>query len=83
MTQPLRVPASEGVHEASREEVETLKRWQTVKESRSTLPWCEKTIRQKLRNGELPGRKFGKSWLVDMKAIGIDFNEEFDYAAKE
>lgn len=60
-----------------------MKRWQTVKESMATLPWCEKTIRHKLRNGELPGRKFGKSWLVDMKTIGIDFNEEFDYAAKE
>jgi len=60
-----------------------MKRWQTVKESMDTLPWCEKTIRCKLRSGELPGMKFGKSWLIDMKALEIDLTEEFDYDSKK
>ena len=60
-----------------------MKRWQTVKEARKAIPWCERTIRKKLRSGELPGMKFGKQWLVDMKTVNFDINEEFDYAPKE
>ena len=53
-----------------------MKRWKTPQEASECLPYCEEVIRRKLRNGELPGMKFGKFWLVDMKEIGFDMNEE-------
>ena len=55
-----------------------MKRWKTPQEAAEYLPFCERVIRRKLRKGELPGMKFGKFWLVDMKEVDFDINEEIE-----
>lgn len=48
---------------------EALPRFGTVQEVAPLLHMHEKTVERKLRAGELPGRKLGKRWLVNLDEL--------------